>query len=133
MKLPIRIDTLSHEPMFLSLYQIQKTTPDAYIVRLDPNNTVFRVHFEGNPILPGACMLEIARELLEKKTAKSLRITRINNLKFIQVVSPIAFPEIGYFMDIQEKEDHCLSAKVQVSNEDKSLLFAKISLELQSL
>ena len=60
--------------MFNNLYNITKEEQNQTVIQLDKDNVIFKVHFEGNPILPGACMTEICRELIEKKTERKLNI-----------------------------------------------------------
>ena len=59
--------------MFNNLYNIIKEEQNQTVIQLDKDNVIFKVHFEGNPILPGACMTEICRELIEKKDRKKIK------------------------------------------------------------
>lgn len=118
---------------FLSLYQIveRQLESGSVLIGLDKDNVVFKVHFQGNPVLPGACMVEIARELLADTILnRPLQIRRIVNLKFLRIVSPLEFTKIVYIFDIKESEENQIHAKIQVTDSTRSVIFARISVVL---
>lgn len=116
--------------MFLSIYTITEILPDGYRIHLDKENKVFKVHFEGNPVLPGACMTEIARELIELKYGKKLTIKNIRNLKFMQIISPEKHSEIMFTFELNETNENELHAKINVTDTSKETIFAKMSITL---
>jgi len=64
---------------------------DAQIIanlRINKNSTIFKGHFPGQPIVPGACMLQLVKDALEKTQRASLLLKKANNLKFISMVNP---------------------------------------------
>ena len=117
--------------MFLSLYKIVEESANEYKISLDKDNIIFKVHFDGNPVLPGACMTEISRELIEKKLNKKLSIKNIKNLKFMQIVSPTDNQEIIFYFEINNISQEEIQAKIQISNTAKDITFAKMSIILQ--
>jgi 3-hydroxyacyl-[acyl-carrier-protein] dehydratase len=52
------------------------------------NHKIFDGHFPGLPIVPGVCMMQIVRELMEVTTKKTLRIAEADNMKFLSVINP---------------------------------------------
>ena len=48
----------------------------------DPGFTGFEGHFEGNPIVPGVCLIETARLVAEEITGKKLRTGKIAQARF---------------------------------------------------
>ena len=72
-----------------SLYHI--TSADGagkYEIAFNATHPIFDGHFPGNPIVPGACLVQIAEELLSHQLQQPIRWTAIHNLKFRQVVTP---------------------------------------------
>ena len=72
-------------------YSLLETTSDAqgnYVckVRLNASHEIYQAHFQGNPITPGACIVQMTKELSEEITTKRLQITQIKNLKFIKII-----------------------------------------------
>ncbi len=108
--------------MFNSLYTFTKESEG-----------IFKVHFEGNPVLTGACMIEMTRELIEAMTGKSLSIVNVKNLKFASMVTPDNNPDIMFNITVAEKDDNITESKVQITDIDSNQLFAKISLTLKDV
>ena len=70
--------------------QCDKSNESAlFHIELNPNHTIYQAHFPGQPITPGVCLLQIARELLEDHCGHKLEIRHVKNIKFLSVVSPI--------------------------------------------
>lgn len=116
--------------MFNNLYNIIREEENKTVIQLDKDNVIFKVHFEGNPILPGACMTEICRELIERKSNKKLNIKNIKNIKFLQLVSPREHCEILFDINISELENS-LQAKINICDAQEQLIFAKINMILE--
>ncbi len=119
--------------MFNNLYKIIKEENNKTIIQLDKDNIIFKVHFEGNPILPGACITEIARELIEKKSGKKLNIINIKNIKFLQLVSPNENQEIAFSININATENDEIQAKIQLESSTENHIFAKINMILKNV
>ncbi|MFA7599606.1 MAG: hypothetical protein WCY35_02680, partial [Bacteroidales bacterium] len=75
---------------FYSLVEGTCDTEGNYLckLRLNASHEIYQAHFPGNPITPGACIVQIAKELSELMIDKSIIITEIKNLKFIHVIVP---------------------------------------------
>jgi 3-hydroxyacyl-[acyl-carrier-protein] dehydratase len=57
-------------------------------LEIDQHHAIFTGHFPGQPVLPGACMLQIVKEVLELTLDKKLQLQKADNLKFIQIIDP---------------------------------------------
>ena len=49
---------------------------------------IFKGHFPEHPVVPGACMLQIVKEVLEEALDISLLLKKANHLKFICMIDP---------------------------------------------
>ncbi|MDP9077432.1 MAG: 3-hydroxyacyl-ACP dehydratase [Bacteroidota bacterium] len=56
---------------------------------INPYSAIFKGHFPGQPVVPGACMLQIVKEVLESALGQSLLIKKAGNLKFIGMIDPL--------------------------------------------
>jgi 3-hydroxyacyl-[acyl-carrier-protein] dehydratase len=63
-------------------------------VLIDKNHPIFKGHFPEKPVLPGVCMIQIIKDLLEDRINKFVLLESIANLKFINIVNPFEHPEI---------------------------------------
>jgi 3-hydroxyacyl-[acyl-carrier-protein] dehydratase len=75
-----------------NFYSIQsKTVHDESIsvmITIHPEHGIFKGHFPGKPVVPGVCMIQIAKELLEEHSGKSLLFQKGNQIKFLQLLIP---------------------------------------------
>ena len=71
-----------------SLYHIISRDDSAWMIRFNAEHPVFTGHFPGYPIVPGACLVQIAEELLSDYLDRPVRFASIRNLKFKQPVMP---------------------------------------------
>ena len=73
---------------------------------LHENHPIFEGHFPRHPVVPGVCMMQIIKELVEKNESRPLRIRRAAQLKFLTMIDPRRHPVI--FADIlcRESEAH---------------------------
>ena len=51
-------------------------------MEFDPGFTGFEGHFEGNPIVPGVCLIEAARVIAEEAVGASLKTLKIAQCRF---------------------------------------------------
>lgn len=59
-----------------------------YTIRFNPSHPIFAGHFPGHPIVPGACLVQIAEELSGLFLDRKISFTAIKNLKFRQPIYP---------------------------------------------
>ncbi|KAA1244649.1 3-hydroxyacyl-ACP dehydratase [Aquimarina sp. RZ0] len=74
-------------------------------ITLNSENEVFKGHFPGNPITPGVCMLQIIKELTEKRVGHSLFMKKASNVKFMAVINPEKTPDIIITNDFEDSEE----------------------------
>ena len=97
----------------------------SYDIKLDANH--YQVHFPNEPITPGACIIQIAKELLEDYFAKQMKIYLIKNVKFLSVISPITTPQISCIFDKITTEENGNTYHVQVHLQSNNTTLAKLS------
>jgi 3-hydroxyacyl-[acyl-carrier-protein] dehydratase len=71
-----------------SFYHIIAHDEASYTIRFDASHPIFSGHFPSQPIVPGACLVQIAQELLSDQLGQPVCFTAIRNLKFRQPVTP---------------------------------------------
>jgi 3-hydroxyacyl-[acyl-carrier-protein] dehydratase len=57
-------------------------------VKLNPGHQIFEGHFPGEPVLPGVCMTQMVKELLEIHIQKQARLIKASDIKFLSIVTP---------------------------------------------
>lgn len=74
-------------------------SPISYVIQLDAKHFIYKAHFPGEPITPGVCVLQIAKELLEDYLGKELNIQSVKNVKFLGVISPVEISHVKYVFE----------------------------------
>ena len=71
-----------------SFYDILQSNPDGYVIRFNPAHPIFSGHFPEYPVVPGACVVQIAEELEALTYGHPVRFSAIRDLKFRQPITP---------------------------------------------
>lgn len=50
--------------------------------------SIFKGHFPGHPVVPGACMLQIVKDVMEKALNTPLLLKKADHLKFMAMIDP---------------------------------------------
>ena len=107
-----------------TIYNIVSFSEKMAVVRFDAGSEILGAHFPERAIVPGSCLIEMARELVEKILTKPLIIKEIKSVKFVSVIEPSLTPEVVF--DFENDGDGLLW-RVTVRDEQKS--FAKMKIE----
>ena len=96
------------------------------VVRCNPEHPVYRAHFPGNPITPGACLLQTAGALMQQKMGRPLFLKSSKNIKYLSILIPAEGKEVKFcFSHVVESETEC---KAQVVIADENTIYTKMSL-----
>lgn len=98
-----------------------------YHVTLNAGHAIYKAHFPGMPITPGVCIIQMARELLELHSGKRLEIRSVKTAKFLNIVNPEVTPELLFVITLNNADEDCLGAKVEV--EWGGVTYAKLTVE----
>ena len=58
------------------------------IIDLNKNHEIYKGHFPGNPVVPGVCLTQLIKEVMEEVENKELFMVYADNIKFMAVVNP---------------------------------------------
>jgi len=64
-------------------------------IRFDSAHPIFEGHFPGQPVVPGVCMLQMIKELLQDVTSEKLFLSQAASCKFLNVIDPLRTPEVN--------------------------------------
>ncbi|MDF2381616.1 hypothetical protein JMG10_09090 [Nostoc ellipsosporum NOK] len=84
---------LSNDFFFLSDVQPSENAVTA-TVRFNDGHAIFAGHFPGQPVVPGVCMLQLIKEIMEQQTGKSLLMQEAPLCKFLSVIDPVKTPQV---------------------------------------
>lgn len=72
-------------------------------IRLDAVHEIFKGHYPAHPVLPGACMLEMIKEVLSDAFGKPL-IIKATQIKFLKMIDPRESGEIKLEIKLSDDE-----------------------------
>ena len=58
------------------------------LLELNPDHHIFEGHFPQVPVVPGVCMMQMVKELVEDFTGQKLRLSKADHLKFLTIINP---------------------------------------------
>lgn len=119
---------------FFTIRSIKKED-DSFRILLELNaaHKIFEGHFPGQPVVPGACLMQIIQEIAETALGRSLRLLRADHLKFIAFIDPVInrFLEVRFTYIIKGDSLLNVSGELSANNSadllDKSKLCLKFS------
>jgi 3-hydroxyacyl-[acyl-carrier-protein] dehydratase len=94
-----------------NFYTIQELDNNGVaILELNAAHQIFSGHFPGQPVVPGVCLMQMVKEVLEERLQLKTRLKQAANLKFISPVDPRATPELQLNLSYGQSEDGLIKA-----------------------
>lgn len=100
---------------FYTVHELQPSLDSlSCVVVFNSTHQIFEGHFPGQPVVPGVCMVQITKELLQQQLDKSLILRSTGQVKFLQLITPDVIPEVniswketdkGYLVGASFKKD----------------------------
>jgi len=59
------------------------------VLQINPKHEIFDGHFPHLPIVPGVCMLQMVREIVERHLNRKLLVGEVKNMKFLSPYNPL--------------------------------------------
>ena len=81
------------------------------ILELDKEHAIFSGHFPGRPVLPGACMLQMVKEVLETELDIPLRLAKAAQVKFLELTDP----RVNNVVELTINYEHSVDKTMNVS------------------
>lgn len=107
-------------------------TRACYRLALNPRSEIYRAHFPGEPITPGACIIGMVLDVAARWQGKTLTLAHIGNLKYLSVISPEETELIDVEVSLKEITPNALVIRAEVRSVDKIFTKMTLSLHLQA-
>jgi len=85
---------------------------------INPGHKIFEGHFPGQPVVPGVCMMEMVKEILEQVTSKKTNLVKAHEMKFLAVIDPSRNNLISTKLKYTVGEDGSLNVLASFFKED---------------
>jgi len=73
-------------------------------IELNHLHDIFKGHFPGSPVVPGVCLIQITKEILEKHITFPTFLAQASQVKFLAIVDPTADAVLKIVLEIKEQE-----------------------------
>ena len=95
-------------------------------LRCNPSHLIYKAHFPGNPITPGACLLQTAGNIMQQKMGRPLYLKTAKNIKYLNLLIPDEEKEIIFsYSHLVETGTMCA---IRLIIADESTVYSKMSL-----
>ena len=75
------------------------------VLEFDPGHAIFKGHFPGVPVVPGVCMMQMVKEMLENAIGVETMLRKAMSMKFLTLINPLVNRsvqfEINYTDELQ--------------------------------
>ena len=52
------------------------------------SHKIFEGHFPGQPVVPGVCMMQMVKEIMEQVAQKKTDLVKAHEMKFVAIIDP---------------------------------------------
>ncbi|MBZ5858852.1 hotdog family protein [Flavihumibacter profundi] len=74
------------------------------VLNWNAGHAIFQGHFPGQPVVPGVCMMQLVKEILEIGLQKKMALQQGSQMKFLQFIDPRIQPSVEISLDYTENE-----------------------------
>ncbi|MBT1699711.1 3-hydroxyacyl-ACP dehydratase [Fulvivirgaceae bacterium PWU4] len=100
------------------------------LLSIDKDHAILKGHFPGQPVVPGVCMMQIVKALVERQTKRNLRLATAENMKFLSVIDPRQHQEVEASVSFSENNG---VISLNASLFSGSVTFFKLKATLQNV
>jgi len=109
-----------------NLYRILNQKSETTVIRaeleVDATHEIFKGHFPSVPVLPGVCMVQCVKELIESSIEKKTRLDKADMIKFLSMLNPVESNIIAAEIIIREKTDSRIIFQASLKSNNQFLL-----------
>jgi 3-hydroxyacyl-[acyl-carrier-protein] dehydratase len=55
---------------------------------INAGHKIFEGHFPGQPVVPGVCMMQMVKEIMEQVIGKKTNLVKAHEMKFLAIIDP---------------------------------------------
>lgn len=98
-------------------------------VRIEKSHAIFEGHFPGQPILPGVCMMQLIKELIESADQKKYTFSTADNMKFLNIIDPGKDDHINASILMEQRNEQGMKISATLFAGDITFFKLKASLK----
>ena len=87
-------------------------------IELNAAHDIFKGHFPGSPVVPGVCLIQVSKEMLEKSLNTTTQLVQSSQVKFLAVIDPTVVSVLQIALETKE-QDGLISTSSTISFGEK--------------
>ncbi len=91
-------------------------------VTLNPEHRIFNGHFPENPVVPGVCMMQMIKEILQVARNKEFILAESSNIKFMNILNPDENRKVRFIHEITREAGGEVKLKSTIRNQETVFL-----------
>jgi len=104
------------------LFSIEEINHEDGVIKatlgINADSEILKGHFPGHPVVPGACMLQITKDVLEVVLSTLLQLKKADQLKFMTMIDPEVMPRVELDITYKQPEENSITVTAKLSNPD---------------
>lgn len=102
---------------FFKIYSLEATENKAIAkIEFNPKHKIYDGHFPGMPVVPGVCMMQMLKEIIEKIVLREIKLLKGDQIKFLAVIEPLKTNEFEFEINYGIKENDELNVTAELIN-----------------
>jgi 3-hydroxyacyl-[acyl-carrier-protein] dehydratase len=102
------------DDFFTITAMIQEDNSCKAMLELNARHEIFGGHFPGHPVVPGACMMQMIKEMSEMVIRGKLQLIKADHLKFLAPVDPNESRVLEMLLSYNIKEDDTITVSANL-------------------
>lgn len=96
------------------------------ILSLNAEHPIFKGHFPDMPVVPGVCMMQMTKEILEQAIGRKMQLVSARNLKFLSIIDPNKNKTVRCELNYKITESGHTEAEARLLNPEDGAVFFKM-------
>ncbi len=90
-------------------------------IHINVDHEILKGHFPNQPVVPGVCMLEMLKEILQQQFNMFLQLQNASVVKFLAMFSPLHFTKANFTIQVQ-LENELLQVNATLQHEQTTFM-----------
>lgn len=99
-----------------SVHELDITAGIKAVLHINAEHEIFKGHFPEISVLPGVCMIQIIKELIENEYNVRTRLEEADMIKFLSMMNPKENNELHVDIQIKEHTNESLLYMASIKN-----------------
>ena len=100
---------------------------------INAGHKIFEGHFPGHPVVPGVCMMEMVKEIMEEVIGKKTNLISAGEMKFLAIINPEENTDIQAALKYKIEETGNITVSATLFKNERTYFKFKGIFDLQGL